>query len=235
MISPALPDHARLREALVAALEDNGGLGNPSWAVVVDRDGVVRTVAYSALGRGGQWPGSRLIAAAKASTANGFSLDSFALSTANVYAGAQPGGLLYGIAEGNPINLGVAYAGDPETFGSPNDPLIGKAPGGTITFAGGLALYDAAGNCVGGLGVSGDLSCSDHNAAWKLRHALELDYVPAGVSPSVSKGLDDNIIYDLDAKTAASASGWGHPTCLPTTTKVGKSLSKRYPVRKVGR
>lgn len=31
---------------------------------------------------------------------------------------------------------------------------------------------------VGGLGVSGDSSCADHNIGWRTRHALELDYVP---------------------------------------------------------
>jgi uncharacterized protein GlcG (DUF336 family) len=39
-------------------------------------------------------------------------------------------------------------------------------------------LYAADGRIVGGLGVSGDYSCADHNIAWKVRHLLELDYVP---------------------------------------------------------
>ena len=40
-------------------------------------------------------------------------------------------------------------------------------------FGGGLALYDAAGTLVGGLGVSGDSSCADHNIAWRTRNTLE--------------------------------------------------------------
>jgi uncharacterized protein GlcG (DUF336 family) len=46
-----------------------------------------------------------------------------------------------------------------------------------------VALYAADGRIVGGLGVSGDYSCADHNIAWKVRHLLELDYVPSGVDP----------------------------------------------------
>ena len=34
--------------------------------------------------------------------------------------------------------------------------------GGVNVFSGGLALYDAKGVLIGGLGVSGDSSCADH-------------------------------------------------------------------------
>jgi hypothetical protein len=45
----ALPDHAELEAALIAALEEpsNAGLGNEMWATVVDRDGVVCAVVFS--------------------------------------------------------------------------------------------------------------------------------------------------------------------------------------------
>lgn len=49
-------------------------------------------------------------------------------------------------------------------------------------FGGGLALYNSTGALIGAIGVSGDSSCADHNIAWRTRHALFLDYVPAGVS-----------------------------------------------------
>lgn len=52
----------------------------------------------------------------------------------------------------------------------------------------------------GGLGVSGDTSCADHAIAWRVRHALALDYVPAGVGP----GSVDQIAYD---------GPWKHPHC----------------------
>jgi len=74
------------------------------WATIVDRDGVVCAVAFSGADRGAQWPCSRVISAQKANTANAFSLDSLALSTANLYSAAQGtsaatplGGSLYGL------------------------------------------------------------------------------------------------------------------------------------------
>ena len=95
-------------------------------------------------------------------------------------------------------------------------------------FGGGLALYGADGTLAGGLGLSGDLSCADHIIAWKLRHSLELDFVPAGVHPTTK---DDNIIFDIDESTGKSASGWGHPICSPETKTLGEALSKTYSVR----
>src|ERR1700735_2620345 len=72
-----LPTYQQLRTALIKAQQtDNGGLGNHMWAAVVDRSGTVMAVAYSGKLVGDQWPGSRLIAAQKANTANGLSLDS---------------------------------------------------------------------------------------------------------------------------------------------------------------
>ena len=85
-----------------------------------------------------QWPGSRAIAAEKANTANALSLNGFALSTANLYAGAQPGGSLFGLALSAPPNPAVLYSGDPTQFGSASDPFVGKSLGGVIMFGGGL-------------------------------------------------------------------------------------------------
>jgi hypothetical protein len=75
--------------------------------------------------------------------------------------------------------------------------------------------------------LTGD-SCADHNIAWKVRHLLELDYVPSGVDPVVIPGKpnDDNIVYDIDPKTGKSASGWGHPEC-PGKTKENSSRLAR--------
>jgi hypothetical protein len=74
-------------------------------------------------------------------------------------------------------------------------------------FGGGLALYDGNG-VAGGLGVSGDSACADHNVAWRVRHLLGLDHVPAGVSPN----MKDAIIYDI-GPDGKSTSGFGHPKC----------------------
>jgi hypothetical protein len=75
-----------------------------------------------------------------------------------------------------------------DLFGTARDPLIGKHAGGVIIFGGGLPLYDDSG-LVGGLGVSGDTSCADHNVAWRLRHDLGLDHVRSGPSPDVKDGI----------------------------------------------
>ena len=90
-------DHDKLEKALKASVKPsggptNGGLDNNEWAALVNRDGAVCAVAFSGGKPDDQWPGSRAIAAEKANTANALSLSSFALSTANLYAGAQPGG-----------------------------------------------------------------------------------------------------------------------------------------------
>src|SRR2546426_11199515 len=82
------------------------------WAAVVDRSGLVFAVVFTGATATDQWPGSRVIAAQKANTANAFSLPHLALSTANLYAATQPGGTLFGLQEANPTNEDVAYGGD---------------------------------------------------------------------------------------------------------------------------
>ena len=72
-----LPDAARLRTTLQSVVRQgaskNGGMGNQEWAAVVNRDGIVCAIVFSGTTRSDQWPGSRVIAASKASTANGLS------------------------------------------------------------------------------------------------------------------------------------------------------------------
>ena len=67
----------------------------------------------------------------------------------------------------------------------------------------------------GAVGLSGDTSCADHNIAWRVRHALNMDNVPAGVAPAVGTNPPgkDNIIFDIDPATGRSASGFGHASC----------------------
>ena len=221
----ALPTHAELKAALKEAVaEKNGGFGFNLWITLVDRDGVVQAVAFSGKGRRDQWPGSRIISAQKASTANAFSLPGLALSTANLYSAVQPGGSLFGLQFSNPVNAAVAYAGEAERFGRKNDPLIGKKIGGVNVFGGGLPLYTASGELAGAIGVSGDSSCADHNIAWKVRHKLNLDNVPAGVSPT----KDDNIVYDISG--SVSKSGWGHSQCAAEASDIARALPKTHPV-----
>jgi uncharacterized protein GlcG (DUF336 family) len=227
-----LPEHSKLVSTLQSVIKQgqnsNTGLGNQEWAAIVNRDGIVCAVAFSGPDRSAQWHGSRAIAAEKASTANALSGPNFALSTANLYAAAQPGQSLYSLTTSAPPNSQAAFGGSPEQFGQADDPMVGKPIGGVIVFGGGLPLYDAKGKLVGGLGLSGDTSCSDHVIAWKVRHALGLDHVPMGVAP----GQNDNMI--LDFSNGQSASGFGHPTCKggkPSDDTIRK-LPQDFPVGK---
>jgi uncharacterized protein GlcG (DUF336 family) len=222
-----VPTHSALREALEAArAQPNGGFNLDMWGTVVNRDGVVCAVVFTGNDRDDQWPGSRVISAQKANTANAFSLQSLALSTANLYTAVQPGGSLFGLQESNPVDTGVAYRGNPANYGQPNDPMVGGRIGGVNVFGGGLALYDSNGALVGGLGVSGDSSCADHNIAWRTRNSLGLDHVPGGVSGDATR--PDNIVYDITPQPGqmpgVSASGWGHPACSPEATKIAAGL-----------
>src|SRR5512132_1604769 len=95
------------------------------WATILDRNGKVIDVVFSGKERGDQWPGSRVISAQKANTANSFSLPKLALSTANLYSAVQPGGSLFGLQHSNPVDTGNAYKGPSSNYGQNNDPLVG--------------------------------------------------------------------------------------------------------------
>jgi uncharacterized protein GlcG (DUF336 family) len=223
-----LPNHNALRAQLREILEEeNGGLGFEMWATILDRNGRVVDVVFSGENRGDQWPGSRVISAQKANTGNAFSLDGFALSSANLFAAVQPGGSLFGLQESNPVDTDVAYAGPVSAYGKANDPMIGKRIGGINVFGGGLALYSASGSLLGGIGVSGDNSCTDHIVAWKLRHSLNLDNVPAGPDPDSNT---DNIIF-----TDGTLDGFEHPACFDTPGQgdhvaIANALTTTHPV-----
>jgi uncharacterized protein GlcG (DUF336 family) len=226
-----LPDANNLRGVLQSVVRQgsskNGGMGNQEWAVIVNRDGIGCAVVFSGNSRADEWPGSRVIAASKANTANGLSGSDYALSTANVFAASQPNQSLYSLATSAPPNPQAAF-GDPSTFGTPSDPMVGKAVGGVIVFGGGLALYNSQGKVIGGLGLSGDTSCTDHVIAWKVRHQLNLDHVSMG--PSAEH--DDNMI--LDYNNGYSQSGFGHPDCKGgmDASHIIRNLSKDFPTRK---
>lgn len=221
--APCPLGEAQLLQALKAGVKpsggpSNGGLDNNMWGAVVARDGTVCAVAYTGGAVGDQWPGSRAIAIEKANTANALSLPKMALSTANLYSGAQPGGYLYGILFTNPVDTASMYGGSAAAFGGASDPMIHKPASGVVVFGGGLALYDGR-TIIGGLGVSGDTSCADHNVAWRVRHALKLDHVPGGIT----KKNNDAIVYDIGL-LGRSASGYGHPKCGHNEDKVAARI-----------
>jgi len=228
-----LPGYNDLKNALAAATSaETSGLNNQMWATIVDRDGVVCAVAFSGVNRGAQWPGSRVISAQKANTANAFSLDSssnsggsgqpkgLSLSTANLYSAVQPGGSLYGLQASNPVETGVAYQGPSANYGTSHDPMVGQKIGGVNVFGGGLALYSSGEHLVGAVGVSGDTSCADHDIAWRVRKALGLDHLGGVGGVSGDAARPDNIIFDItpnpNGGTGISKGGFGHPTCINT-------------------
>ncbi len=239
-----LPNQFQLQSALESSVgvAGNGGLGFNMWGTIVANDGTVCAIAFSGNSYTNQWLGSRVIAAQKANTANDFSLgegsnmplsslfpNGLALSTANLYSAVQPGGSLYGLQHSNPVDPAPAYAGNAQFFGTPLDPLVGQRVGGVNVFGGGLVLLSTGGKKIGGVGVSGDTSCTDHMVAWRTRHALNLDHFgPAATAVggvSGSAAYPDNIIYDIvptanggllnpTGTLSQSTGGFGHPTCL---------------------
>ncbi len=229
-----LPDQSALKAALAAATAaETSGLNNQMWGTIVDRNGIVCAVAFTGANRGAQWPGSRIISAQKANTANAFSLDSssssggsgqpngLSLSTANLYAAVQPGGSLFGLQASNPVDTAVAYKGPSSRFGTANDPMEGNRIGGVNVFGGGLALYGPGKIIAGGVGVSGDTSCADHNIAWRVRKNLGLDHLMGVGGVSGDAARPDNIVFDITPNpfggTGVSAGGFGHPACLNTS------------------
>jgi uncharacterized protein GlcG (DUF336 family) len=227
-----LPTFAQLQTALAASVNStaggtNGtstqGFGLPMWATLVDSSG--RVCAVAKLGGTDPWLGSRVISAQKANTANAFSTNQIALSTANLYSAVQPGGSLYGLQHSNPVNTIVAYRGAATAFGTASDPMVGLRIGGVNVFGGGLALYNAAKQAIGAIGVSGDSSCADHNIAWALRtnlvgkgaaSGIVANLVPGGVSPGATAAGSDNIQYPASVTTAAT--GWQQPMCSTSVT-----------------
>lgn len=217
-----LPDWDTLHEALCKATTgkpdcdadpDHGGFSLHMWATVVNRDGVVCAVTFTGHDRGDQWPGSRVISAQKANTANAFSLPGFAISTAQLWEATRDQGSLADLTESNPVDPKVAYKGPSKNYGQENDPMVGKKIGGVNDFGGGLALYNSDGKLVGALGVSGDTSCEDHSVAWNTRANLGLDHVPAGPATAFNLGtnpLGDELIF-LDS--AGGTAGFGHQHC----------------------
>jgi len=206
--SPAQADNARcaVPQSIINELHTDfvnatntvtTGLFNPKlmWGAVVDRQGVLCAPLFKT---GDAWPGSRAIAIAKAETANDFSNDKYSLSTANLYALSIPQGSLYGLNNSNTFN---AVADDPRI------PAQGFVPGGIITFGGGVPLY-AGTTVIGGFGVSGDTSCSDHDVAYTARQAAINDGV-LHAPPN-----NDNIIYPAVAGAPVTPNTFQHPFCL---------------------
>jgi uncharacterized protein GlcG (DUF336 family) len=221
----SLPSYSALKAALTSAVAaESSGLNLQMWATIVDRDGIVCAVAFSGTDRGAQWPGSRVISAQKANTANAFSLDGLALSTANLYSAAQGtsgatplGGSLYGLQFSNPVDTEAAYGGGVTKYGTSKDGMVGKRVGGVNVFGGGLGLYNSSKKIVGGVGVSGDTSCADHNIGWRVRNNLGLDNLQGVAGVAGDPTRPDNIILDgVNGNNNGITDGFEQPNCLNT-------------------
>ena len=183
------------------------------WAAVVNRDGAVCAYTTSTTDATQVWPGSQAIAKSKAYTANAFSLDDLALSTARLYTFTQPGHSLWSLGQSNLFN--------PQFLAPPSGQSGGQneIAGGLIFFGGGVPLY-RNGKIIGALDISGDTSCADHEIAKRVRDLANLN-PPGGA-------LVDDIVYSgPDAPSV-----FAHPVCLNTHrngTKIGNEAPASYP------
>ena len=213
-----LPTESQLRQLLVQAQDVNkpvGGLfeGKKMWGAIVNRDGAICAFTTSTNDPTQVWPGSQAIAKSKAYTANAFSLDDLALSTARLYTFTQPGHSLWSLGQSNLFN--------PRFLAPPSDQDGGQneIAGGLIFFGGGVPLY-RNGKIIGALGISGDTSCADHEIAKRVRDLANLN-PPGGA-------LADDIVYSgPDAPSV-----FAHPVCLNTYrngTKIGNEAPASYP------
>lgn len=241
----ATVSRVELQDAVAAAVAaDTGGYGLNMWLVMVDRTGMVCHVVNSSGVDGesagnAQWLGSRVIGAQKAYTANAFSLDGYAISTANLFTATQPGNSLFELPESNPVDPEAAYAGPANKWGTKNDPLVGVRMGGVNVFGGGLPLYKD-GAKIGAIGVSGDTSCRDHAFAFAARRHLndngiagpqpngigittanlEVDGIPA--SPLAEATTGDEMIIDINGTDIDPYwSNWEHAACPNTVIADG--------------
>lgn len=206
-----LPNAATLKALLAAAASPTvGGLfnGTRMWGAVVNRDGELCAITTNTADVTDVWPGSRHIAMHKAHTANGFSLDSLALSTARLYTFVQPGHSLFG------LNMSNLF--DTKCLGGPgSNKGLNQICAGVITFGGGVGLYKS-GQIIGGLGVSGDTACADHEMAKRVRAA-------AGLNPPGGPTVDDIQYSSVDGPSVFT-----HPLC-PNTFRNGAFIGNEQP------
>src|SRR5213595_674995 len=154
VICTSIDDHGHRmpykRKVVASASPTAGGLfgGARMWGAVVNRDGEICGFVTTTGDPTQVWPGSQAIAKAKAYAANAFSLDTLALSTANLYTFTQPGHSLWSLGQSNLFN--------PNFLAPPSGQGGGKEQiaGGLIFFGGGVPLYNAGGKIIGGLGIS---------------------------------------------------------------------------------
>jgi uncharacterized protein GlcG (DUF336 family) len=147
------------------------------------------------------------ISKAKAYTANAYSTDDMPLSTARLYTLTQPGHSLWGVSQPNPFRTDCLVP--PHDLNATN----GKVCGGSIAFGGGVPLYRGK-TRVGGLDISGDTACADHEIAKRIRHLAQLD-------PEKGEFADDIVFTSTDGP-----SPFAHPS-VPTPGAMARNSGTR--------
>lgn len=196
-----LPSASELQQAMrdAATIPNAGGLfgGARMWGAVVNRNGEICRYVTTTEDPTQVWPGSQAIAKAKAYTANAFSLDTLALSSAMLYTFTQPGHSLWSLGQSNLWHPALTAPPGGQGGG------VGQIGGGLIFFGGGVPLY-RGGKVIGGLGISGDTSCTDHEIAKRTRDGL-------GLNPPGGATADDIVYSPPDAPSV-----FAHPKCINT-------------------
>jgi len=218
---------------------DNGGVGAPVWLTLVDSSGKVCAVVHSEV-LTDPYQVTTVLAVAhrpysaqKAGMANGFSRAGIGVSTAQLNYSSRTS-----FPSGNELSSGLdalinaridAFGGEPRTWGTRNDPYIGKRFGADGAVPGGLPLFDASRTKVGGAGVSGDFRCTDHVIAWKVRELLrDGAYTFKNIPFGLSRRGHDELSLDVDPTTGRSKGSYGYPDCgsinPPTEANDGGSI-----------
>jgi uncharacterized protein GlcG (DUF336 family) len=185
---------------------DAGGIfaGKLEWAAIVNRQGEICAAAAATEDPASAWPAGQATAKAKAYTANAFSTDAQPMSTARLYTLALDGHSMRGMAEPSPFN--------PECLETPDNAgrTDGRICGGLVALGGGVPLYKGKIR-IGGLGVSGDTACADHEIAKRIRHIAQLD-------PERGPLVDDITYAIVDGPSIFT-----HPLC-PNTWLNGRRV-----------
>ena len=230
-----LPGRTELRAALSAATAaETSGLNNHMWATIVNRDGIVCAVAFSGTDRSSQWPGSRVISAQKANTADrvqpGQRLEQQRLRTAG---GARPVHRQPRIPPSSPeaASMGCSTAirwtrvtptrALRHASASRTIPWSVAQVGGVNVFGGGLALYNSDRQGRGGRGrewrhivrgpqhrLAGPAPAEPRLPAWRGRGQRR------------SRAARQHRLRHHrkpERRDGESAGGFGHPTCLNTS------------------
>ncbi len=222
-----LPSFSELRTALISARQQaNGGFNLDMWGTIVNRDGVVCAVAFTGNDRGDQWPGSRVISAQKANTANAFSLPNLVLSTANLYsASAARRKPLWPATQQSCRHLCCLWRRSKSIWPAErSDDGRSYRRRERVRWRTGALRFQS--HPAWGPGGERRFFVRRHNIAWRTRHSLQLDYLPGGVSGDPTR--PDNIVYDIATlpgqPAGVSANGWGHPACSSTATSISTTL-----------